>query len=183
MTAPDARARLRDIIDARSMLRDGPYKLASGAVSNHFLDIKRTMADPEGINLVADLILDAIEGEPIDCVGGLELGAVPIAAVVSAKAWQRGRRMPMFVVRKAVKDHGTQRPVEGELAPGLVALVLEDVTTRGGSAMQAVAAVRAAGAKVAGVFSVVDRQEGAAALFAAEGIPLRSLFTWTDFVR
>ncbi len=179
----DARARLRDIIDTRSLLRDGPYKLASGAVSDHFLDIKRTMADPEGLNLIADLILDAIEGEKVDCVGGLELGAVPIAAVVSARAWQRGRRLPMFVVRKAIKDHGTQRPVEGELKPGMVALVLEDVTTKGGSAMQAVEAVRAAGVEVAGVFSVVDRQEGAAARFSAEGIQLRSLFTWADFVR
>jgi orotate phosphoribosyltransferase len=178
----DARARLRDIIDTRSVLRNGPYKLASGAMSDHFLDIKRTMADPEGLNLIADLVLDAIEGEKVDCVGGLELGAVPLAAVVSARAWQRGRRLPMFVVRKAIKDHGTQRPVEGDLQPGLVALVLEDVTTKGGSAMQAVEAVRAAGCRVAGVFSVVDRQEGAAARFSAEGIVLRSLFTWADFV-
>ena len=177
--------RLRTIIAARSLLRGGQFTLASGRQSSLFFDMKRSMLDPEGAGLIANAILDRIEPGEADSVGGLAMGAVPIVAVACAASFLAprfaGRGLAGFFVRKEVKDHGTARRVEGNLEPGARAVILEDVTTTGGSAMQAVDAVRAAGADVVKVIAVVDRLEGAADVFRAAGLAFEAVFDRNDF--
>lgn len=182
----DARASLRDIIRTRSFGR-GKVRLASGRESDFYFNLKPTMCDPRGASLIAQLVLEALRSEGIDAFGGLEMGAVPIAGAVAALSALAGEPITAFFVRKTLKEHGAQLLVEG-LAPGdslagRRLAVIEDVTTTGGSAMKAVAAVRALGAEVAMVLSIVDRQEGAIEAFAAEGLPFRALFTAAEFLQ
>lgn len=175
-----ARARLRDII-ARKSLTKGAFKLASGGESAVFFDMKPTLMDPEGAVLYADLVLDALEGDKVDYVGGLEMGAVPAASAVAQRSFLRGRPIPAFLVRKEKKTRGTERLIEGNLAPGADVVVLEDVTTKGASALAAVMAVRAEGCRVTKVVTVVDRLEGAGDNLKSHGIELIALFTRDDF--
>ncbi len=177
------KARLLEIIREKSLLTTGgPFKLASGGVSDYYLDLKPTSFDGEGAALIATLTLDMLADEPrIDAVGGLELGAVPIVAAVCARAWPE-RRLEGFVVRKERKDHGTSKKIDGNFRDGAHVVLLEDVITRGGSSLQAVEAVRARGGTVIKVISVVDRLEGAAQNLEAKGIALRSIFTARDLL-
>jgi orotate phosphoribosyltransferase len=181
-TAADPkRARLRDIIAAKSLLTGRQFILASGKPSGFFFDMKKTLLDPEGANLTADLMLDLLEKEDITHVGGLAMGAVPMAAALCVKSFQRGKPLGCFYVRKEAKDHGTESLVDGYLEKGAKVAILEDVTTTGGSATKAVAAVTAQGGKPTIVISVVDRLEGAEDAFRAQGLRLISLFTNDDF--
>jgi len=172
--------RLRDVIAARSLLTGGAFTLASGKQSSVFFDMKRTMLDPEGANLIAEAVLRRLETVAVDAIGGLVMGAVPIVAVACARSFP-SRPLQGFFVRKEAKDHGTARQIDGNLARGARVAILEDVTTTGGSAMLAVDAVRGAGAEVACVLTVVDRLEGAAATFAAAGVRFEALLTRNDF--
>lgn len=182
---PDARERLKAIVREKSFGTGAAITLASGRTSTFYFNMKPTMLDPEGAALIAHLMLEALEDEQADFVGGLELGAVPLVACIAQASWLAGRPIPAFFVRKQVKGHGTKQRVEG-LAPGAslqgqTAVVLEDVTTTGGSALEAVGAVREAGGEVRTVLTVVDRREGAAANLSREGLTLRSLLTAHDF--
>jgi orotate phosphoribosyltransferase len=172
------RKRLFDIIGRLSFLR-GSFVLASGRTSNYFLDLKPTMMDPEGGNLLAELVLDKLEGMKVHYVGGLAMGAVPIVSQVAMLSHQRGRPVAGFFVRKAAKDHGTMKLIDavkqGELA-GRSVVILEDVTTTGESAMQAVKAAQDVGAKVELVLTMVDREEGATEFFEKQKIPFKWLF-------
>ncbi len=184
-TAADAqRARLIEIISAKSLLRRTEVKLVSGATSSFYFDMKLTAYDPEGANLIAELILAALASESVDWVGGLEMGAVPIVACVSQKSFPV-RPLPGFSVRKRAKEHGTRRMIEGigadQSLDGSRVVLVEDVTTTGGSVMKAAQAVRAEGAIVAKVVTVVDRLEGAVENLAREGIELVALLTARDF--
>ena len=163
--------------------RRGKVILASGRESDYYFDMKPAMLDPDGAALMAELILQRIQGVKADCVGGLEMGAVPLIAPVAMQSRNFGRALPGFFVRKAVKDHGTQKRVDGNDINGKTVIILEDVTTTGASAMDAVKAVTEAGAKVALVISILDRGEGAADLCAKAGIPFKSLFTAEEFLR
>ncbi|MDA0654773.1 MAG: orotate phosphoribosyltransferase [Proteobacteria bacterium] len=174
------RARLRDIIEARSV-RHGTFTLASGATSTTYYNLKETVLDPEASLLIADLVLDAIKDAPPRYIGGLEMGAVPMAACVGLRGEQTGVGVRPFYVRKAAKEHGTRSRIEIDLEAGATAVILEDVTTTGGSALQAAAAVRAAGCDVDTVITVLDRQEGAAERLEAEGLRLVPLLTAADF--
>jgi orotate phosphoribosyltransferase len=179
------RARLVEIIKARSFQTGADMKLASGRISNLYFNMKPTMLDPEGGYLIGQLILDALEGIEADWIGGLELGAVPIGTAVAALSHARGRRLPAFFVRKQVKEHGTQSLVEGlakgETLRGKRVVIVEDVTTTGGSGLKAVEAVRAEGADVVRVVTIVDRQEGASDAFRAAGLAFAPLLTIRDF--
>lgn len=165
--SPDARdvirMRLRDIIASKSLLSGRPFTLASGKPSNTFFDMKKTMLDPEGSNLIADLMLDALAKEDIDHVGGVAMGAVPLVSSICVKSYHRQIRLQYFYVRKEPKDHGTESLVDGEIKKGAKVAILEDVTTTGGSAMKAVSAIKAQGGQVKLVLTVVDRGEGAEA--------------------
>lgn len=179
---PDKKQRLRDIIAKKSLL-SGSFTLASGKPSGYFFDMKKTMFDPEGASLAGELLCDLVEEAGCKAVGGLELGAVPIAVAIAMKSSERGKPIDAFFVRKEVKDHGTAKLIDGNFAPGSTVIVLEDVTTTGGSAMKAVNAVRAQGGKVAKILTIVDRLEGARDNLKKEGLELVSLFTNDDFKR
>jgi orotate phosphoribosyltransferase len=162
--------------------RRGRVVLASGRESDFYFDMKPAMLDPDGAALMAELILQRLQGVKADCIGGLEMGAVPLIAPVAMRSPDFGRRLPGFFVRKAVKDHGTKKRVDGTDIAGKTVIILEDVTTTGASAMDAVKAVTDAGAKVALVLSILDRGEGAAELYAKAGIPFTSLFRAEEFL-
>ena len=145
------------------------------------------MLHPAGSAWLAELTLDAVEGLEADCIGGLEMGAVPLAATAAAFSHVRGTPLTAFFVRKKPKEYGAQKLVEGlpkgETLRGKKVVIVEDVATTGGSAIQAVKAVRDEGAEIVLVLTMVDRQEGAADIFAAEGIPFRALFTAEEFLK
>src|SRR5262245_36379579 len=180
-----ARRRLVEIVKRRSFSTGSDTMLVSGRSSSFYFDMKPTMLDPEGAHLIATLVLDALAQAEVDLVGGLEMGAVPLAAAVAAASHARNRPLPAVFVRKHAKDHGARKLIEG-LAPseslaGKRVAVLEDVTTTGGSATKAIEALRAEGAVIDRVISVVDRLEGAADNFKAAGIPFTAILTAGDF--
>lgn len=175
------RARLRKII-AFASVRTGTFKLASGGQSNVFIDMKQTLLDPEGLNLAADLIIDIVEQEEVDAVGGLVLGACPIVDALCLKSYAR-RPLTGFYVRKEPKGTGTRQMIEGPLKPGANVILVEDVTTKGGSALKAARIVRdELGCKIVKIVSIIDREAGAAANIAREGMELISLFKMADFI-
>ena len=136
--------------------------------------------------MLAELTLDALAGERPDYVGGLEMGAVPIAGAIAQLSWLKGKPIQAFFVRKKPKEHGAKLSVEG-LAPGESLkgkriIVVEDVTTTGGSAIKAVDAVKDAGGEVIMVFTMIDREEGATETFKSAGVPFRSLFRAAEFL-
>ena len=177
----ELRERLFTLLKERAFRR-GRIVLASGRESDFYFDMKPAMLDPDGAALMAELILQQLQDVTADCIGGLEMGAVPLIAPVAMRSVAFGRRLPGFFVRKAVKDHGTKKRVDGADIAGKTVVILEDVTTTGGSAMDAVKAVTEAGAKVALVISILDRGEGAAELYAKAGIPFTSLFRAEEFL-
>jgi len=181
----DARGRLIEIVRARSFSSGTETKLVSGRSTSYYFNMKPTMLDPEGAHLIATLILDALEGSKADLIGGLEMGAVPLAVAVAVASQAKGRPLSAFFVRKQPKEHGAKKLIEG-LAPaesleGKRVVILEDVTTTGGSSMKAIEAARADGAIIERVIVVVDRLEGAADTFKAAGIPFTAILTTADF--
>jgi orotate phosphoribosyltransferase len=181
-----ARARLADIIARRSFGR-GEITLASGRKSDFYFNLKPTMLDPEGASLLAELTYEALKDDGLDYVGGLEMGAVPIAGAIAQLSWMKGHPIAAFFVRKKPKEHGARLAVEGltkgETLQGKRVVIVEDVTTTGGSAIKAVDAVRDAGGEVVLVFTMVDREEGAVDTFKDAGIPFRSLYRATEFLK
>ncbi|MGH7045203.1 MAG: orotate phosphoribosyltransferase [Stellaceae bacterium] len=174
------RTRLLGIIRRNSLLENRDFVLASGRSSNFFFDMKRTIFEPEGAALTADLLFERIAGEAVDFIGGLETGAIPIVAALCAKSWPE-KPIKGFFVRKEAKGHGTDQRLDGLLEPGSRVILFEDVTTTGGSVMQAVNEVRRRQCTILKVITIVDRLEGAAEAFANAGIAFEALFTWRDF--
>jgi len=179
------RARLKALIARRSFADDKEVTLASGRKSWVYFNMKPTMLDPEGAHLLAAMILDAVKDANAHCVGGMELGGVPLVAMVAAASFDRPHPLQAIFIRKKVKDHGSRQRIEG-LAPfeslkGKAVVMLEDVTTTGASILDAVAELRATGAEIARVVTVVDREEGARQALAAQNIELVALFTAAEF--
>ena len=181
MSNDTRRDKLFDLLKTRAFRR-GRIVLASGRESDFYFDMKPAMLDPEGAALMAELIMQELEGVEADLVGGLEMGAVPLIAPVAMKSRDFGRCLPGFFVRKAVKDHGTKKRVDGNDVAGKTVVILEDVTTTGGSALEAVQAVRDAGGTVALVLTILDRGEGADAVFKQAGVEFKSLFKAQEFL-
>jgi orotate phosphoribosyltransferase len=180
----ETRVKTFNLILERSFRR-GKFTLASGKESDFYLDLKPTSLHPEGSNLLAQLILQYIQEKQlsVDAIGGLEMGAVPLQTAVTMVSGQIGRPLPGFIVRKAVKDHGTRRKIETAIdLKGKNVLVLDDVTTTGESAMEAVTAARQVGANVLLVLSMVDRGEGAEQTYQREKIPFDRLFHIREFL-
>ncbi|MBN9581950.1 MAG: orotate phosphoribosyltransferase [Afipia sp.] len=186
MSTSASRARLKDIIRTRSFGR-GEITLASGRKSDFYFNLKPTMLDPEGAALLAELSLEALKDDAADYIGGLEMGAVPLAGAIAQLSWMKGRPLAAFFVRKKPKEHGARLSVEGlargESLDGKRIVIVEDVTTTGGSAVKAVEAVKDAGGNVVLVFTMVDRDEGATETFAAAGIPFRALYKAGEFLK
>jgi orotate phosphoribosyltransferase len=181
-----SRARLAEIIRKRSFGR-GEITLASGRKSDFYFNLKPTMLDPEGAALLAELTFEALKDDGLDYVGGLEMGAVPLAGAIAQLSWIKGHPIAAFFVRKKPKEHGARLAVEGlakgESLEGKRVVIVEDVTTTGGSALKAVEAVREAGGEVALVFTMVDRDEGAAETFEQAGLIFRSLYKAGEFLK
>ena len=176
------RSRAFEIIKERSLVL-GKVTLSSGKESDHYFDMKTTMLHPEGSNLLCELILNRIASLDVDYIGGLEMGAVPLIGPLAAISWQKGKPIQGFFVRKEPKEHGTQKQIEAvDDLQGKNVVIIDDVTTTGQSAMKSIEILKNAGAKVVLVLSILDRQEGAAELYKAGGIPFQSLFTAEDFI-
>jgi orotate phosphoribosyltransferase len=157
--------------------------LASGRESDFYLDLRQTLMRPQGVALAGKLLLEELgSGTPVDSVGGMAVGAVPLVSAVlaAAHAADPGTALRGFFVRKEQKSHGLGRQIEGGFAAGQTVALLEDTTTTGGSTLQAAEIVEAAGAKVGRVLCLVDRGEGAAEAFAQRGYTLESLFDRSD---
>lgn len=171
------RARLAELIKQHA-LRFGDFTLASGQKSSYFIDGKLVTLQSEGAYCLARCVLDLLEGSDVAAVGGMTIGADPIAGAVAAVAGSQGRPLLAFLVRKEQKDHGTRKQVEGPLPEGLTVAMLEDVITTGGSTLQAIEAIeREKQAKVARVITMVDRLQGARENLAARGYALDAIFT------
>jgi orotate phosphoribosyltransferase len=182
-TARNQKERLLEIIKRKSLLTaGGPFKLVSGAMSDYYLDLKPTMFDAEGAALLGEIVHAMLaDDRDVDCIGGLELGAVPIVVAVCAHS-ARDRPVNGFVVRKETKGHGTDKKIDGNFKPNSTVVLIEDVTTLGGSVMQAVRAVREKGATIKRIITIVDRLEGAAANLKKEGLELQAVFTKHDLL-
>jgi orotate phosphoribosyltransferase len=175
---PPARAALRDHVLRHSVKR-GDFTLKSGAKSTWFLDTKQTACRPDGIVLVADVALELIPDEAT-AIGGLTLGADPVAFGVAAVAATRGRELRSFTVRKQAKDHGVTGRVAGALQPGDKVVITEDTVTRGTSLFEAVDVVEAFGAEPVLITVIVDRGDTCAAMAAAAGIAYAPMLTAAD---
>ena len=179
----DARSLTFDLIKSRSFIL-GKRTLSSGKESNHYFDMKRSMLDPAGAYALANLIFDRLPTTRIDYVGGLELGAVPLIGPLVMLSHIKGRPIPGLIVRKEAKKHGTQNLVEGaDDLHGKTVVVVEDVTTTGGSAMKSIQALQAAGANVVLIISILDREEGATELYAKAGLAFDPLFKASEFLK
>ena len=174
----EARSRLRRHVLEHS-LKTGRFTLKSGATSSWFLDTKQTACRPEGVLLVADVALSLLPGG-VQAIGGLTMGADPVAFGIAAVAATRGVRLRSFSVRKESKDHGVTGRIAGALQPGDAVAITEDTVTRGTSIMEAVDAVEAFGASVVLITVIVDRGGTCGELAAARGIPFRPMLTAPD---
>jgi len=174
-----------------TLLRDHSFErrrvtLASGRESDWFIDCKQTALLAEGHALVGERMLEALGRLPETpaAVAGVELGGCPLASAVALTSFLRDRPMNAIYVRKAAKEHGTRRPMEGDSAviEGAAVAVLEDVVTTGGSTLAAVSRLRERGFRVAGVVALVDRGEGGAEALRDAGLALVSLYGRADFL-
>lgn len=177
--------RLRELVRGLSFGRKN-VMLSSGQPSTFYFDMKPSMLDPEGASIIADLIFRQALAVKADFVGGLEMGAVPITGAISLHSYHAKAPIGGFFVRKEAKKHGEKKRVEG-LGPGVSlkdkrVVIVDDVTTTGKSALQVVKALREEGAVIVLAISIVDREEGASANFAEEGIELKSLLQASEFL-
>jgi orotate phosphoribosyltransferase len=171
---------LKLIVSRCVEVKQSGFTLASGLVSNLYVDLRRLTQDPRGINLIGKLVLYKIyEIAPrAEYVGGLETGSIPIATSVALLSYGRQKPLGAFWVRKKQKDHGMQNLIEGNIAKGKSVVIVDDTITTGGSSLQAVDAVRDFGAIVAYAIGIVDR--GASDNFQKAGIPYYTFFSEPD---
>lgn len=168
----------KDLIDhlrSHALFTDGPYTLRSGARSDWYLDARQTTFSGRGSMLVGAAVLEVLDPE-VRAVGGMTMGADPIALAVAFVAQGRGRDLDAFSIRKTTKSHGTGGRVVGPVGAGMPVAIVEDTTTTGGAALEAAEAASAAGLRVMQAIALVDRSDGRAAeAFAALSIPYVAL--------
>lgn len=182
--SPTPREQLRDLIVELAVVR-GRVTLSSGREADYYVDLRRATLHHRAAPLIGHLMLDMLEEAglgtaEVDAVGGLTLGADPVATALLHAAASRGQDLDAFVVRKEAKAHGMQRRIEGPDVAGRRVVVVEDTSTTGGSPITAVEAVREAGGEVLGVATIVDRATGARERIEALGVPYHSLFGLAD---
>jgi orotate phosphoribosyltransferase len=158
----ELRFRLAEIIIQKSFkYRDNPpFTLASGRTSNYYFNCKPTTLDPEGMNLIGEILFSMIADSEATASGGLTLGADPLANALSVISYQKGKPIKSFIVRKDVKDHGTKSAIEGDVRSGERVIILDDVITTGRSTITAIERAREAGLVVERVITLIDREEG-----------------------
>ncbi len=167
-------SRLIELIRAKA-LEFGEFTLASGKKASFYLDCRKLTLDSEGAVVIADAMIDNLDSDWPDAVGGMAVGAVPIAAAILARAGQQGRRLSGFFVRKEAKDHGKGQQVEGPVRAGDHVVIVEDVVTSGGSSVIAIEKCREFGLNVSRILAIVDRQAGGGERFAAMGVSFTAL--------
>jgi orotate phosphoribosyltransferase len=184
MTADDLRDRVLEALarDAYQYREDPPFQLSSGGTSPEYLDGRLALSRGDCLAAVGALVLDAL-GDEIDAVGGLTLGADPIAMATTIAAAGAGWPLRWFVVRKEAKEHGKKRLVEGAIAKGESVAVLEDTVTKGSSTIQAIERCREVGLRVGQVIALIDREEGGLERIrsaAGPDVPVSALFTLSE---
>jgi orotate phosphoribosyltransferase len=177
--------RLKEIFTEKAFLRrkpeEEPFKLASGGTSFVFFDCKRATQDPEGISLIAELIFDRISKYQVDSIGGIQTGAIPIETAVAQLSYIRKKPIQGFWVRQERKTHGTEKWIEGNLAPRSNVVIVEDVTTKGNSVFESIDRVLELDCTIVEVISLVDREEGARKRLADAGYRFTPMFTISEF--
>ncbi len=176
---------LLQVLYVRSFKYDpeGGFTLSSGQKSDVYIDVKKTSLSSEGMQLVGYACYQELKLAPVDGIGGLTLGADPIAYATAMVSTQYGKPLDVFVVRKEPKGHGTQQWIEGNLQAGANVAIIEDVLTTGASAIQAVKKAREAGLNVIGVLALVDREEGGADNVLKEcNCKVKSLYKKSDLM-
>ena len=177
--SPDDRVLVLDQIRRHAVVH-GKVTLSSGREADYYVDLRRISLRAEAAPAIGRLMLQLTDDLEFDAVGGLTLGADPVAAAMMHAAAAQGRLLDSFVVRKAEKQHGLQRRIEGPDVQGRRVLAVEDTSTTGGSVLTAVEALRAEGADVVGVAVIVDRATGAADKIAESGLDYRYLYDLGD---
>jgi orotate phosphoribosyltransferase len=171
-----ARARLLELIKANAIVR-GKVTLSSGREADYYVDLRRITLDGEAAPLVGLVMNELTKDLNFDAVGGLTLGADPVATAMLHASAAAGRRLDAFVVRKSGKAHGLQQRIEGPSIRGRLVLIVEDTTTTGASPMDAVAAAREEGAEVVAVATIADRATGAKEKLEAQGLTYVSAYS------
>jgi orotate phosphoribosyltransferase len=177
MLSPNRR-RLLELFRSRA-LSFGRFTLASGKESNYYINSKKVLFHSEAVALLGEALWEETRDLDIQAIGGLEVGAIPMAAAAAFHAHRQGRSLEGFFVRKQTKGHGSQERIEGVLPPGARVAIVDDVLTTGGSVVQAIEEVERAGGLVAAVVCIVDRLQGARELLAPR-YEYRPLFTIRD---
>jgi orotate phosphoribosyltransferase len=179
----DHRGRLKELLVERSV-RTGDFTLASGARSSYYVDARRTTMCAEGQALVGHVGYALLRESSLALthLGGLTMGADPVAYAIAHRSWLEGHPLDAFSVRKKAKEHGTGQRVEGGVPPGAHCLIVEDSMTTGSSALAAAEALREHGAVVSGVFTLVDRLEGGRERLSAAGLSLIAVFTGPELL-
>lgn len=172
------RERLKELFLNRAV-SFGTFTLASGKTSNYYINSKKVLFHSEAIALLGELLFEATQDLNIQAIGGLEVGAIPMATAACLSYHQHGREIEGFFVRKEVKGHGSKQRVEGQVKSGDRVAVIDDVLTTGGSVIQAIEEIEKIGASVSRVVCIVDRLQGAKAALAK--YDYRPLFTIEDF--
>ncbi len=168
---------LARFVNARAIMR-GTFTLASGRTSSYYCDAKQVTFSGEGLSLVMDAMVKELRDVEFDAIGGMDMGATPLAAAAAMRFHQLGRDVPSFVVRKDVKGHGTKKDVEGILPKSPSRLViLDDVITSGGSIIKSIDVVREKGHQVVLAISILDRDGGGAEALQAKGVKYQPLVT------
>ena len=161
----------------RDAVRFGKFILASGKESDFYADLRKVTLNAQGATLIGEIIAEMIKDHDVQAVGGMTMGADPIATASSVACYRAGREVHAFIVRKEVKDHGTGRLVEGPVKEGDRVVVVEDVITTGGSTLKAIERIEAAGLVVDCVIAVLDRQEGGKETIEARGYKVYPIIT------
>lgn len=171
---------IKQILKRCGAIKFGDFTLASGRKSRYYIDVKKAVTKPKTLRIICDHIVEKMKNHVIepDYIACVELGGVPIGVLVADRTG-----LPLVIVRKDTKDHGTKDRLMGDFEKGKTALLLEDVTTTGGSVTNAIKALRDEGLHVDTIITVVDRQEGAEEIISGMGIILISLTTARDILR
>jgi orotate phosphoribosyltransferase len=177
--AESSRKRLLELFKTRAF-SFGRFTLASGKESSYYINSKKALFNSEAVWLLGDVLWDLTKDLNIQAIGGLEVGAIPMATAAALRYHEEGRNLEGFFVRKQAKEHGSKQRVEGRVESGMRVAVIDDVFTQGTSALQAITEVESLGAKVVAALCIVDRLEGAREKLALR-FEYRPIFTIRDF--